>query len=114
MKDDPREAPNYTLSEASGYLGLPLATLRGWVRGRGKVPGVISAANKKLSRLSFFNLVEAHVLASLRRDQRISFPPIRNPIDYTARKMGVTRPLLKQNFETDGVDIFVRRLEELI
>ncbi|MBK9522886.1 MAG: DUF433 domain-containing protein [Rhodocyclaceae bacterium] len=113
-RSDPREAPNYTIPEAAGFLGMRTATLRYWVTGRANLPGVIIAADQKNSRLSFFNLVEAHVLGSLRRDHRITFPRIRRAIDFTAKRMGVKRPLLQQTFETDGMDIFVRELERLI
>lgn len=114
MRKDPRNSPNYSIAEAASYLGISAATLRFWVKGRGELPGVIEPADKKNSRLSFFNLVEAHVLASLRRQHGVTFQRIRKATEYTAQRLGVDRPLLKQTFETDGLDIFVRELERLV
>jgi len=114
MRNDPRNSPNYSITEAASYLGIPAATLRFWVKGRGDLPGIIVPADKKSGGLSFFNLVEAHVLTSLRRHHGVTFQRIRRATEYTAQSLGVDRPLLNQNFETDGLDIFVRELGRLI
>jgi uncharacterized protein (DUF433 family) len=121
MKFDPRDQPAYTFSEAARYLRLPVATLRTWFLGYKSIgpngapkhaPGLIAPCSK--SHLSFFNLVEAHVLAAIRRQHQVSPPKVRNALSYTRKQLGAPRPLLRENFETDGVDLFVRRLGELI
>lgn len=119
---DPRELPAYGIGEASHYLGIPLATLRSWVRGRhypteaGRryFKPVISLPDPRFGSLSFINLVEAHVLEAIRRKHRIPLPKVRSAMDYVQRRFGSEHPLAKQKFETDGVDLFVSRFEDLI
>src|SRR6185503_17006589 len=80
-----RDAPAYTLAEAARYARLPAATLRSWVLGRqyptaeGKAefPPLIRPASRKPSWLSFSNLIEAHVLRSLRTEQGVSVKELR-------------------------------------
>lgn len=119
---DPREAPSYGIVEAAHYLNIPKATLRSWVLGRCYQTNqgaqyfqpLITVADRDRKLLSFINLVEAHVLAAIRRDHNIELPKIRSALDYTQRKLGAKRPLAEQQFETDGIDLFVEKLGELI
>src|SRR3989442_6572845 len=75
---DPRYLPTYTLSEASHYLLIPIATLRSWVvgryypvrEGRGFFKPPILVPQKNPIMLSFVNLIEAHVLDAVRRDRK--------------------------------------------
>jgi uncharacterized protein (DUF433 family) len=121
------DSPAYTIVEAAGYLRMPPATLRTWVRGRpydtqvGRVrwSPVIETpregpAEGRSSLLSFNNLVEAHVLSAIRRKHEIAFPKVRQAVDYVREQLGVERPLLDQQFETDGVEIFVREFGQLV
>ena len=72
---DPRLAPAYSVGEAAHYLRMPEETLRSWVAGRlYPVAGesrrsrpLIHLDDPKKQHLSFLNLVEAHVLAAVRR-----------------------------------------------
>jgi uncharacterized protein (DUF433 family) len=119
---DPRELPAYGIAEASHYLAIPLATLRSWVRGRHYpteagprfFKPVISLPDPELGSLSFVNLVEAHVLGAIRREHRIPLLKVRSAVDYVQRRFGSKHPLAEQKFETDGVDLFVSRFENLI
>lgn len=122
-RPDPREVPAYSLAEAAYYLGVPAATLRSWVAGRmystakgdRQFRPIIEPADPKRLRLSFVNLVEAHVLSALRREHKnIRLPKIRDAIAYLRTKLHSRRPLAEQNFETDGLDLFVRKYGELI
>ena len=78
QKNDIRNKPAYTLSEAARYVKVAPATLRSWVVGRAypKADGVaqfrplIHPAIKQPASLSFWNLIEAHVLRSLRTKLR--------------------------------------------
>lgn len=63
---------------------------------------------------SFFNLVELHVLAALRRDHHLQMPKIRRAIDYLQKELKADRPLISHDMETDGTDIFVEKLGALI
>lgn len=121
-RPNPREVPAYTLAEAAYYLGIPFATLRSWVLGRqypvaaGKklFAPIIEIADKKNRRLSFINLVEAHVLNAIRRDYEIRLPKVRKAIAYLRNKLHSHHPLADQHFETDGLDLFIQEYGRLI
>lgn len=119
---DLRETPAYAIGEAAGYLRLPLSTLRAWMLGqRYQVGGtpkffkpVIEIADRKGRLLSFINLVEAFVLAGIRRKHEIPLPKVRNAVDYLRRTFNTPRPLAEERFQTDGVDLFVDKVGALI
>lgn len=119
---DLRETPAYAVGEAAGYLRLPLSTLRAWMLGqRYQVGGtpkffkpVIEIADRKGRLFSFINLVEAFVLAGIRRKHEIPLPKVRNAVDYLRRTFNTPRPLAEERFQTDGVDLFVDKVGALI
>lgn len=114
---DRRDVPRYGIKEAAGFLGMPLATLNSWVNGR----NYPTAAGQKQFRpllklaspgsLSFFNLVEAHILLSTRRKHNVEMPAIRRAIEYVGRTFPSPHPLLNENFLTDGKDLFIEKIE---
>ncbi|MBI3919587.1 MAG: DUF433 domain-containing protein [Betaproteobacteria bacterium] len=69
---DLRDQPAYTLAEAARYLKLPVATLRSSVAGRpypkaegtARFQPLIHPPSRQPPALSFWNLIEAHVLRS--------------------------------------------------
>ena len=119
---DLREMPAYGIPEAAGYLRLPVSTLRAWLLGQryraGNQPKffkpVIDIADRKERQLSFINLVEAFVLAGIRREHEIPLPKVRKAVDYLRRTFNTTRPLAHEQFETDGIDLFVEKMGSLI
>jgi len=119
---DLREMPAYGIPEAAGYLRLPVSTLRAWLLGQryrvGDQPKffkpVIDIADRKERQLSFINLVEAFVLAGIRREHEIPLPKVRKAVDYLRRTFNTTRPLAHEQFETDGIDLFVEKMGSLI
>lgn len=121
-KPDPRELPAYGLPEAAYYLGIPTATLRSWVLGRDykvadgtrRFAPIIEIADRKRRLLSFVNLVEAHVLSALRREHAIQLPKVRTAIAYLRNHLHSRHPLADQQFETDGLDLFVQKYGTLI
>ena len=74
-----RRTPAYPFIEAAHYLNMPVSTLRAWCIGQDyKVKGstrrfqpLIVLDGAKSEGLSFLNLVEAHVLAAIRRTHDI-------------------------------------------
>ncbi len=122
--DDPRDVPSYTVKETAHYLQIPLSTLNSWVFGRNypvkggrytkRFEPIIPLSNPRVRLLSFFNICEAHVLGALRKEHNIRLHHIRTALDYVTRKCGWTRPLIEQEFKTDGVALFVDQLGELI
>jgi uncharacterized protein (DUF433 family) len=111
---DAREVPAYTAGEAAHYLGVPKSTLRSWFAGQKGFRPVIRPADAKALGLSFTNLVEAYVLTAIRRKHQIALPTIRRGLDYLVRKLAAKRPLIEQQFATNGVDLFVDHLGQVI
>ena len=119
---DPREVAAYGLSEAARYLGMPSSTLRSWTLGqtylvredRHQFRPLIRPPRAGEPRLSFVNLVEAHVLDALRRQHSISLQKVRSTLNFLAKHFPSPHPLADQQFETDGLDLFVKKYGELI
>ena len=119
---DPRSQPAYPLSEAAWYLKLANATLRSWVAGRsypkaggtGHFPPVIRPAESDPLTLSFWNLIEAHVLRALRTEHGVSLKDVRSAIRYAERSLKIERLLLSKALLTDAGHLFLDRYGELI
>lgn len=117
-----RDVGAYTLAEAARYTRLPLATLRSWALGReyptvegaGQFPPLIRPASRQPPLLSFSNLIEAHVLRSLRTEHGVSLNAVRNALTYAERALGFRRLLLRPELRTDAGRIFLDRYGELI
>jgi uncharacterized protein (DUF433 family) len=112
--------PSYTVGRAAHYSGLSAATLSSWVFGRGyhtargpkSSPPVIIPADPESRLLSFTNIVEAHVLAFVRRAERIRMHKVRSAVEHLRESMGIERPLVDVRFRTDGIDLFISHLGE--
>ncbi len=78
----------------------------------GKFKPILDIAEKAPPALSFFNLVEAHVLNSIRAYHRV--PEIRRALLYVERELAFDRPLIRETFQTDGVNLFVEHLGRLL
>ena len=119
---DPRNIPAYSAFDASRYLGIPAPTVRSWVygryyqtkQGRQKFNPLIKIPNGKIKQLSFTNLVEAHVLRAIRTVHGVSMDKVRDALDYVESELGYQNPLVRAEFRTDGVDLFVNHLGELL
>lgn len=114
--------PAYGISEAAVYLRIPQATLRSWVVGRNypvrggrrRFEPLIRPAGGDARLLSFFNLVEAHVLGAIRHVFRIDLPAVRNAIDFLEKRSQSEHPLADRPFLTDGNDLFIKELGRLV
>lgn len=109
------DTPAYGISDAARYLLLAVATLRSWVvgrnyptkrRGKRRFEPLIEIAAPGL--LSFRNLAEAHILATLRRDHHVNMKAVRNAVNHMKEKLGDRHPLVNPNMRTDGVSIFLK------
>lgn len=117
---DVRNLPAYLVTEAARYLHLPYATLRTWVMGsashqvdvRRRAP-VIHPARRTPLTLSFWNLIEAHVLRALRTDHGVSLPAVRTAIRYAEKELGIERLLLSPELKTDAGQLFLDRYGQL-
>lgn len=120
--DDPRNLPAYRISEAARYLNIPVSTLRSWVSGQHYQTHagsqffrpVVAISSKQPPLLSFLNLVEAHVLDAIRREHGIPLGKVRIALGYLSRRYPSDHPLATQEFETDGLDLFIEKFGQLI
>jgi uncharacterized protein (DUF433 family) len=117
-----RRTPAYPFVEAAHYLNLPVSTLRAWCLGQGyaykgrrrSFKRLIQLDGKRNEGLSFLNLVEAHVLAAIRRVHGVPLPKVRSALGFVSDALGIDRPLAHAQFQTNGIDLFVERLDELL
>lgn len=113
-----RELPSYTATEAAHYLNLPVSTVRHWALGRNQYLPLINPAATQPLTLSFFNLVEMHVLAAIRREHDVAMVKVRSAIEFLSANAtsdkGKERPLLSAEFQTNGLDIFVEAFGQLV
>ncbi|MFM9888205.1 MAG: DUF433 domain-containing protein [Burkholderiales bacterium] len=118
-----RDQPAYSLAEGARYLKLPAATLRSWVVGRpyptksggtGRFNPLIRPARKLPPTLSFYNLIEAHVLRSLRTDHGVAVKALRKAINYAERTLQVERLLLRNDLRTHAGQVFLDEYGKLI
>ena len=117
-----RNQPAYTLAEAARYIKLPPATLRSWVVGRPypKAGGVknfqplIRPAGGTPPVLSFYNLIEAHVLHSLRTDHGIAIRELRRAIVYAEKTLKIERLLMHKDLCTHAGEVFLDEYGRLI
>lgn len=119
---DPRDLPLYSINEGAHYLQVPPSTLRSWVAGRhyevkaGKklFERLIKLADADEGRMSFNNLVEAHVLKALRTKHRVEIRAIRTAIDYAEEQMGIKRLLIRDELRTHAGNLFWDKYGQLI
>lgn len=115
-RTSPADAAAYTLSEAAALIGVPTSTLHKWTKGRtfptkaGPRTSAAIIVTPAPRFLSFTNIVEAHILAGLRKE-KIALENIRRAVSFVDKYFKVKHALALQRFETDGVDLFVERLD---
>jgi uncharacterized protein (DUF433 family) len=120
--NDLRDQPAYGLTEVSRYLKLPAATLRSWLVGREYPKGngkehwkpLIQPSQNDPLLLSFWNLVEAHVLRALRTEHGTSIKALRDALDFAERQLGIERLLLHRELKTNAGRLFLDHYGQLI
>ena len=121
---DVEDIPAYNILQASRHIKIPFETLRSWTRGRTYPIGkdgerrlfqpVIKLPDSKRPLLSFTNMIEAHVLDGMRRQYSVPFYRIRDGLAFLEEKYPSKHPLADWLFQTNGVDLFVERMDNLI
>jgi uncharacterized protein (DUF433 family) len=119
---DPREVPAHTVAEAAHLAQVPASTLTHWVAGQPYIakgeqrhsPPLIHLRSGPPRLLSFSNLVEAFVLAAIRRHHGVSAQKVRRALKYVGETIGVARPLIDESFQTDGADLFIERMGKIV
>ena len=100
--------------EAAHYLRLPKSTLRSWFLGQQQFRSIIRLDGKPTEGPSFLNLVEAHVLAAIRRAHGVPMHKVRPALTYVQKELGIERPLVNAEFETNGLELFTKRLGQVV
>ena len=121
-KNDHRNQPAYPLTEAARYLKVPAATVRSWAVGRPyptsggqrHFPPLIKPAETDPLILSFWNLIEAHVLRALRTEHGIPIKAVRQAVGYAERTLNIDRLLLSPELRSAAGRLFLERYGELI
>jgi uncharacterized protein (DUF433 family) len=112
---DPREAPAYTVAEAAALVRVPVSTLKTWIHGDGSASrGILALPPSRPRLLAFSHLVEAFVLAAIRRGHGVALQRVRKAVRFVERELRVQRPLIHAKFKTDGVDLFVDHWGSLV
>jgi uncharacterized protein (DUF433 family) len=107
---DLRDVPAYTVAEVSRYANVAPATLRTWLAGRGGI--IVPAAPP--AGLSFWNFAEAWIVSSIRKDHGVSMQRIRQAVEFVQTQLGIERPLIQAQFKSNGVDLFVDHLGDVL
>lgn len=120
--NDVYHTPAYPVTDAARYLHIPVGTLRSWLQGRyyptqeGKqyFEPLMQRPHASLPQISFTNLVEAHVLRSIRKIHGVRLDKIRSALDYLDKQLQMPHPLARVEFQTDGVNLFVESIGRLV
>jgi uncharacterized protein (DUF433 family) len=115
---DIRFRPAYTAAEAARYLSIPAPTVSAWFRGiqakNQTFKPVLRLEDPRDRRLSFTNLVEAHVLRALRTKHGVSMKAVREALDYVRREHGIERLLIDRRLRAVPGKMFLQRYGELV
>ncbi len=71
-------------------------------------------AKKDPATLSFSNLIEAHVLRSLRTEHGVPLGDVRQALAYAQRELKIDQLLLREELRTAGGELFLDRYGELM
>lgn len=116
---DVREFPRYSISEAAHYVRIPPTTLHAWAKGQDyelksghhkTFKPLIHLADEKNGLLSFYNLVEAHILGFTTEERSLPMQSVRKALDFVQEAFPGPHPLLTHDFETSGKDLFITTL----
>ena len=95
---DPRDIPAYSFREVAVSVGVPTSTLRAWCVGQANFKPVLSLPSdwSDYHALSFFNLIEANVVAELRREHKVPMARVRSALEFLAENVPVPHPLVEK------------------
>jgi uncharacterized protein (DUF433 family) len=119
---EPLERPRYGIVSAARHVRISPSTLRSWVIGRPYQTSegesysypLINRPVTEDSRLSFSNLVEAHVLRSLRTRHDIRMSAVREALAFAAERFKIKRLLLSDELRTAAGRLFIERFGQVL
>lgn len=95
-------------------MHVPTSTLRSWFLGQKGFKPVLQLSDPDERALSFVNVTEAFVLAAIRRKHKVDMHRARAAVEYLRKLYGDPHPLARQEMLTDGTQLLVRKLRELV
>jgi uncharacterized protein (DUF433 family) len=75
---------------------------------------LLKPATADPATLSFANLIEAHVLRSLRTEHGVPLGAVRKALSYAERELQIEHLLLREELRTSGGALFLERYGELV
>ena len=116
---DPRDLARYSYSEAARATGVPASTITSWVKTKStrKAEGgffqpVIERPGE--GRLSFFNLIEVHVLRSLRTKHSVQLEHVRHAAKVAEEQFKIQRLLLSEQLRSAAGHLFLERYGQIV
>ena len=118
---DPRELPFYTQTDTADASGVPRSTLRSWLKpphglffqGQGIDRPLIQGPEGVEGRLSFFNLIEAFAVGSLRNVEGMTMRAVRVAHWTAQKRLSIDRPFLSDDIWVSG-DLYWLKDEESV
>ncbi|HEX4495732.1 MAG TPA: DUF433 domain-containing protein [Thermoanaerobaculia bacterium] len=114
----PRDVPRYSIAQAARYVDLSPTTLRSWVRGRSYLRAGKAVRSEPLIKagdlLSFSNLIEAHILRALRRDEDVRMAFLRNALALAESEYHIERLLLSEQLRAAPGEVLLEHYGRLI
>ena len=121
---EPEDAPAYAVRDVAHILNIPTSTLRSWLYGQAYTSqdgtpqhfkALIAAQHKQRGdALSFMELVEAHVLTSLRRQHFVRMHDIRRALEKILEQTpNANHPLAEKQFAVLGKNLFIEETVKL-
>lgn len=117
---DPRDLPRYSYPEAARATGVPASTIATWVRGQGYTRkhdrGFFRPVIERPGggRLSFFNLIEVHVLRSLRTKHAVKLDHVRQAASLAEKQYNVEKLLLSEELRFNAGALFLEQYGRLL
>lgn len=119
---DPRDLPRYSYPEAARATGVPASTIAAWVRGMGYSTkaggkGFFQPVIERPSdgrQLSFYNLIEVHVLRSLRTKHAIRLHQVREAAAVAEAKYDISKLLISEQLRFGAGDLFLQQYGEIV
>jgi uncharacterized protein (DUF433 family) len=75
---------------------------------------LIDVADEPRGLFSFVNLLELHVLGALRQEHSVEMKKIRRAIEWLQGHLKTPHPLIDEEMQTDGTDVFIEKYGSLI
>ncbi len=91
-------------------MGRPYPT----TKGLSQFAPVLKLAKWDPATLSFSNLIEAHVLRSLRTEHGVPLVEVRQALAYAQQQLNIDQLLLREELRTAGGKLFLDRYGELV